>query len=515
MRIWEFNSTTQKRLQTSSTFIFWTIAIVTISISLWTHQLAGFTFPNPWNDEPWLLWGSVSFMENNSPFSEYLNFDRPVFAFPVYGITLGLLFKLTGFSFALARWISWGCTMVAYLALLRIIRRFPFSLVAVGIASLFFLGSSTVVAGNMARPEAFVLLLSSIAYLLLADQKYWKGLAVSAGCGLFHVAGIFFFLGAIGTVAMCSFRQRSFPLPSRSDWIVITISSLIVLAHVAIILTHWQYYWMDTKATVQVDPLGNAFSRLFFSPMTPWYVGAVLLAAVFLWKAPHDLPWIAFGGICLLIPGIRLQMWYSIYLQMGFLMFAISLPLATWMIMTHLLPFQTHLWRLIRTSAYFTTLFLLLVYSYRNGWITGPNHYPQKLEWGWGMKFDKADYMQPADISAIANALQPYASHSRIYRIYFMPDADALFCYGHLPTNVIPYQAIWTSTPADLFLFRLSRHYPDWWRTQYVEAAAHRKNISLDQPFYSRDGTESWYLFDATVKPAMIINPTKTKPLEP
>lgn len=511
MRIRKFehtlDPTTQKRLHILSTCVFTAMAIATILISLWTHRLAGFTFPNPWNDEPWMLWGAVSFMEHNTPFSDFLNYDRPIFAFPVYGVTLGVLFKITGFSFSIARWVSWICTIVAYLALLRIIRRQPFSLIAAGVASLFFLGASTVVAGNMARPEAFVLLLSSIAFSLLADQKYWKGLAVSACCGLFHVAGIFFFLGAIGTVVVGVLRRHPVPRPSRSDWIMIAAVSLIVLAHMAVILAHWDYYVMDTRATVQVDAPGNAISRVFCSPMTPWYASAVLLAIFFLWKSPSLLPWVAFGGIAVLIPGLRLQMWYSIYLQMGFLMLTTALPLAAWMLVTHLSPPQSPLGQIIRTSTYFIPLFFLLVFCYRNGWITGPNHYPEKLEWGWGMKFDKSDYMQPADIKAIANALKPYANQPRIYRIYFMPDADALFCYGHLPTNVIPYQAIWTSSPADLFLFRKSRHYPNWWRTQYVEAAARRKNIALDHPFFSREGTEFWYLFDSTSTPVQPVTP--------
>ncbi|MDR0993541.1 MAG: hypothetical protein LBN38_03100 [Verrucomicrobiota bacterium] len=148
------------------------------------------------------------------------------------------------------------------------------------------------------------------------------------------------------------------------------------------------------------------------------------------------------------------------------------------------------------SAAYLIALSLLLVFCYRDGRITGPNHYPQKLEWGWGMKFDEADYMQAADIEAIEQALRPYATQTKTYRIMFMPDADALFCYGRFPSNVVPYQPIWTDIPPDLFLFRQSRHYPDWWRTQYVEAAALRYQITLDQPFYSRDGTEAWYLID-------------------
>lgn len=517
----EFPSATSSRglLDIFVSGLFWSIGLGTILVSLWVHRLAGFTFPNPWNDEPWMLWGAVSFMEKCTPFSEYLNYARPIFAFPAYGVALGTLFKFTGFSFALARWTSWIGTMLAYLAVLRIARRQPFAPVAALVASLFFLGASAVIAGNMARPEAFVLLLAASAFCLLAEGQVWKGLAVSAGCGIFHVVGVFFFLGAAGTVAASALRERRLPRPARADWVFVAGAAVLVLAHFAVIATHWNYYLTDTRATVQVDSPGNSIARIFSSNMTPWYAVAVALGLFFLWKDPRRLPWIAFGGIGLLIPGLREQMWYDVYLQMGFLMLALALPLAGWLVVSMALrrwpAIPARFGQLARAAAYFALLGGMLLVCYRNGRITGPNHYPQKLEWGWGMRFDAADYMQPADVAAIAKALEPYANQPRTYRIYFMPDADALFIQGRFPANVIPYQAIWTDIAPDLFLFRRSRHFPDWWRIQYVEKAAQRFGLHLDQPFHSRDGTESWYLVDASAHPAANSGPAHDEPLGP
>jgi hypothetical protein len=315
--------------------LFWAIALCTLLISCWAHRLAGFTFPNPWNDEPWMLWGAIFFLQHNTPFSDFINLERPVFAFPAYGTALGLLFKATGVSFSLARWTSWVGTMLAYLALLRIVRRHPFPRIAAGTVSLFFLGSAAVIAGNMVRPEAVVLMLAAVSFSLLTDRKDWKGLALSACCGIFHIAGLFFFLAAFGTVVARALRLHRFPpRPRLTDWLFIAAIATLILLHGAVILTHWDVYLLDTLTNVQVDNPSNAVGRLLFSPMTPWYAMAAGLALFFFWRNPDHLPWIAFGGACLLIPAFRLQMWYDIYRQMGLMMMTLTIPLLAWEIST-------------------------------------------------------------------------------------------------------------------------------------------------------------------------------------
>ena len=156
---------------------------------------------------------------------------------------------------------------------------------------------------------------------------------------------------------------------------------------------------------------------------------------------------------------------------------------------------------MVGTAAYFATLFLLLLMCRRHDWITGPNHYPRKLNWGWGMQLSNLAYMQPADLQAIADALKPYGARPGIFRVFFMPEADGLFLHGRLPPNVIPYQPVNTAIRPDLFVFRQSRHYPDWWRTQYVEGRAREYGLVLEQPFHTRDGTEAWYLLESGPRP--------------
>ena len=484
-----------------SRLAFCLVAATTVAISLWVHAKAGFTFPNPWNDESWMLWGAISFMENNTPFSEYLNFERPVFAFPSFAVAMGMVFKVLGFSFALARWISWAFTMGAYLCVLRMVRRLDYPLIAAASASLFFLGASTVVAGNMVRPEALVLFLGAGSFALLTGERPWKALAISSCCGIFHTAGLIFFLGIVATAAALSLRNRRCPSrPSRSDVWIAGAALAILSAHAFVIASHWQFYLMDIRATVQVDPPGGAFSRIFASAMTPWYSAAAILGLICLWMKPDRIPWIAFGCVCLLIPSIRLQMWYDVYRQMGFMMLTVSLPMVAGDLAAFLarrfFPSARSIWLVARTAAFLVALALMLRLCRQHDWITGPNNYPQKLQWGWGMRFDDRPYIMASDIDAIAKALQPYASSNKTIRLFSMPEADALFFWDRLPDNVVPYQAVWSQQKPDLFLFRGSSHYPDWWRKQYVEKHALKYGIPWDHPFLVRNGTELWVLHD-------------------
>lgn len=131
-------------------------SLATLAISAFAHVKAGFTLPNPWNDEPWYLWSTISLADNNAFFSESLNPERVVPMSPAYQLPLALVFKATGFSFGLARWFSWGYMALAYLGVLGVVKSRPLPLISAGVASLFFLGASSVVAGNMCRPEAMV-----------------------------------------------------------------------------------------------------------------------------------------------------------------------------------------------------------------------------------------------------------------------------------------------------------------------------------------------------------------------
>ena len=488
----------------ASKVVLFFIAAVTASISFWVHLKAGFTFPNPWNDESWMLWGSISFLENNSPFSEYLNFERPVFAFPSFAVAMGLVFKVFGFSFALARWISWALTMGAYFCVLRMVSKLTFPLISAAASSLFFLGAAVVVAGNMVRPEALVLFLGALSFAVLDHSRPWKALAVASCCGIFHTTGLLFFIGISATATALLLRDRRRPSrPTRSDCWVAAVALAILVAHASVIASHWHYYLMDIRATVQVDPPGGAFSRIFASSMTPWFSVAAILGIANLWLKPARIPWIAFGCVCLLIPSVRLQMWYDVYRQMGFMVLALALPTAAADLAAffagRIAPKSRSIVRGARWVAFLLPLALMLRFCQRHDWITGPNNYPQKLQWGWGMRFDDRPYIFASDIDAIENALRPYAGSGKTLRLFSMPEADALFFRDRLPDNVIPYQAVWSQTKPDLFLFRASRHYPDWWRTQYVEKHAKRFGISWDRPFHERDGTEFWVLHDPSL----------------
>jgi hypothetical protein len=196
---------------------------------------------------------------------------------------------------------------------------------------------------------------------------------------------------------------------------------------------------------------------------------------------------------------LRPQMWYEVYNQMAFLWLTLLIPWALVLVVgAGLSRWWTHL------ASSMMIILLLLVFGvaclpmlklcYAHGFITGPNHYPMKLGWGWGMRMDAAPYITETDIEAVVAEIEHHVADGKPYRVFFMPEADGLFFYGRLPTNAIPYQGVRTTVRGDMAVFRMSRHPPEWWTDQHV-----RRHLTIYggegiKPFYERDGTESWIL---------------------
>lgn len=476
------------------------IAGATLGLSAWAHMAAGFTLPSPWNDEPWYLWSVVSMVQDGTYFSEMLNPERIVLMSPYYQAPLMLLFKIVGFSYRLARDVSWCYMALAYAGILMLVRRRPFPLLSAGVASLFFLGATAVVAGNMVRPEAMVWAMVVWSFVLGDRGHLWKALALSGVAVLVHQIALVFFGGILLLFLLEVWRKRGCIRPTRSDWIVMAGAAVLLGVHVYWMIQFWGTTMADSQAAMNEGLGGNTvWDRLFLSNKTPWLAVYGGLLGLSLWRFRKLLAPVMLGGCAYSTMLLRPQMWYEIYNQMAFLWLALLIP---W---TLVLGIGNGLSRWKPTMAGWLRTGLLLgmfgagclpmlKMSYNHGFVTGPNHYPAKLGWGWGMRMDPAPYITEQDIQAVLGEIEKHVGDGKRYRVFFMPEADGLFFQGRMPFNAIPYQGARTGVLGDMAVFRLSRHPPAWWTDQHVLKSLRIYGGEGIEPFYERDGTEKWIL---------------------
>jgi len=245
---------------------------------------------------------------------------------------------------------------------------------------------------------------------------------------------------------------------------------------------------------------GNTvWERVFLSNKTPWLAMFGVLAVVGFWKDRQLLVPALLGGAALSTMLLRPQMWYEIYNQMAFMWITLLIP---WTLVSGGGAVLSHRKKILAKGMRTTILLAVFVVGslpmlkicYGHGFITGPNHYPAKLGWGWGMRMDSSPYITEKDIKRVLLEIESYATGDKKYRVFFMPEGDALFFYGRMPSNTIPYQGVRTDVMGDLAVFRLSRHQPPWLRDQHVMKSLDIYGGTDIEPFYGRDGTEKWIL---------------------
>lgn len=478
------------------------IAVVTVLASIQAHRKAGFTLPTPWNDEPWLLWSSIALAEHNTFYSESLHPDRVVPREPVYQVPLALLFKLTGFSYAEARWVSWFYLMLAYAGIWMLAKSRPLPLLSAGTASLFFLGASAVVAGNMARQESMVWALA-IWSCVLADRGHaWKALSLAGLAALAGQVGIVFLAGGIFLFLLHAWEARGKIRPTKGDGAVMGLALAVLLGQIAFVWANWSALLSDWGGAYHEPFQQNFLVRFFLSNKTPWLAAYAGLAGLGLfWRRARPLRIPAVLGICALSAMLlRPQMWYELYNQMAFMLLALSIPWALYLLAGWLLDASgsgtgpAWLRHGLLLLAFAVGWLPMLRMCYAHGFITGPRNYPEKLGWGWGMRMDPAPYLTAQDVQAVVREIEKHVADGQPHRVFFMPEGDGLFFHGKLPTNAIPYQGVRTRVLGDMAVFRFSRHPPAWWTEQHVKKYLRIYGGEGLAPFYERDGTESWIL---------------------
>jgi hypothetical protein len=458
--------------------------VAVLAISLWVHVRAGLTFPVPWSDEPVFVYPAEAVADAGQIQTDSLHAGRPVFYHPPgYPVALGLFLKFLPPGLGSARLVSWIWMALAYLFWLGLVRNLESRRIAWILVSIFFLGTHTTIAGNIARPEALVLVLALAGFFFLVNQRPWTAAALTGLACLVHPSA-WILAGAAGLAYL---REHGFRLvpPRRGEYAWIVLGLACALAMTIYLGWHWKWVWHDLQVGIQFlhQTWGQRLARLAaIRNLIPALV--FLSLPVVTWRRPQPLFTLSILGVGLwFIPVYRPEMWYLVYTNGAYLVAGVVL---VEMAARRAAPAG-------RRLAAPAVAGLVLVGSFYQGHVPDPRHYPDYFWWCHMTIRARPAYIEAGDYDAIGAALAARAPASRPARVQFHPIGDGALFLGRLPAPWIPYRPAFTDVPPDAIVFHQTRlAYPGVNEAVARDMAAAGADPSA--PVRVRDETETWYV---------------------
>ncbi|HTY36647.1 MAG TPA: hypothetical protein VMH23_06030 [Bacteroidota bacterium] len=469
--------------------LFWLLASAFIGASALVHLAAGWTFPVPWPDEAVFLQQAIAVQQHNTLFTPFLSDARTILWMPPgYMIFMGMLFKVLGSAFSMARLISFVLTMLAFCGLLFMYRhsslRFPV-LVLVG---LFFLGRHFVILGNVARMESLLLVGVTAAMVLFHARQSLAAMAVLISLPLIHPNGMYFILAGIVLLAVQTRSLREEWNAARWARVFILIVLTAIVVSIAYSLGHWNDLLSDMGYQFGRKARRNLFAPFLSSGNLAFCsLGAAALIGALWRKEQNAVIMILFAFAFWVINRVGQEMWYEVFDGCAILLLLLGL-------MELLNPR-----RRILTG---TLLFLLALYAGRQlQWIEGLRNYPESLRW-YSMRIrNTPPYFAASDREKIDALLQSHQNGGRPLRTLIYPSADALFfqelegrslrsMYVARDTSLFP------TRDHDLYLVHVSRFMPLGWEWSFLPWVFEDAGIDTSdrrRVLIEREGTEVWY----------------------
>jgi 4-amino-4-deoxy-L-arabinose transferase-like glycosyltransferase len=293
---------------------------------IFVRAALGFQFPVPWPDETGFVAPAFDFARTGSFFDPGMNPDRVVMWMPPgYMVALAALFRLFGYSYALARWFSAVSAIVA-LAITSWLawnstRGWPRVAAALAIG-LAFTSPYLLIDSNLARmemPFAALMLLALAA--AMADRLYIAGALAAAGA-LVHFNAAYF-MPPIALAFALRVAQRRMPWPDRADWAAMGATALAMAAYAAQIAMNWPGFKTDMGFQFDLKRLSG-----LHDPLHPlWPVLAALALAWLVVARQHLRPGsmaALFGLAFIIMAHNGHEIWYDYGQPLGFALIALG-----------------------------------------------------------------------------------------------------------------------------------------------------------------------------------------------
>ena len=225
--------------------LFPCIAILVVRLCL------SFRFPVPWPDETGFLAPAFKLATTGSLFDPGLNPDRIVMWMPPgYMVVLAAVFRLVGYSFAVARWVSSLCCLGS-LAVVGVLacgvaagwRRW----LMFGAAAAAFLCPQMLADSNFARMEMLFCLVILLSMAAMRARRPYVSASLLAFAGLVHFNAVYFVPAVALAFAWEVWRCRGLPRAGRWDWLAMGAAGLAVGFYGVLIAFNWQGFVTDIK----------------------------------------------------------------------------------------------------------------------------------------------------------------------------------------------------------------------------------------------------------------------------
>jgi len=497
--------------------LFWGLASLLAVSYLWIHHRASFFCPAPWPDEGQFLWPAITFQRSNTLFAPQINPDMTIMWMPPgYMVWHGLIFKLTGASFRLARWLSGVYILGGMYFFLRTTLRQGLKWTALYLAGVFLLSKWFIFSGNLARMEGLVFLMVSAAFFLLATKQHYKALILLSLSPLVHPNGLYFCMGG-----GLYFLYRIYGHPEErkcstvDKWLLLLPLGLwsaylvYIGAHYREFQAHMplQFTWKKQMLSLQ--------GGVFWESLKPsQFLGVAILLACVLYARHKKLPYYLLAAFAV---SAKMLVLTAAGEQYGVYDALFSLIVSVLVILT---VAQVVRGTRLPLAAQEAVLGVALVALTGAGYAIDHLGLPTD-RWGRAGVFGSLPpgnntYLSSEEEQHIRNFIASLHSPKPI-RIQFYPESEALLfqdvdgerirlCHPTFCERVDPVTK-WTvyKAPADVHIVHLSAYTPE---RLYQQMAIHVGVMSLVPVpesdlgrlplLYRRDGTESWHYFIAS-----------------
>lgn len=400
---------------------------------------------------------------------------------PGYMVLLGLVFKAAGFSFLLARDISWLGTVAAMTGILVLFKGFRLRALVIVLACPFMLGTHFVLAGNIARMDSLLLAIAAWGFVLLGRGNLLAGLALLAAAMLVHPNALYF-LGAGTCWAACQFHRQRLS-PRRWEWIPALAAAVLWMLYGLLAWRHSDAFLQDMAYQFSRKSGRSWTETMTLTRAVPLALLAGTAAAGLLLRLRTLLP-LLFAAACLVIQVMGNELWYQFFFCAG-LAVTLAVLLETvhaGLSALHGLPDWT------RRTATGGLLVSILAGSLFLGVIPNPRNYPASLDNGLLRIPNKVRYHRPEDTAILLRTLQEMGTGPET-PVIFRPSAVALIHWPAIRELCFPvdphFTKVYDESPR---IQRVSRFHNELvGRTEPPPASLSWIQAGM------RDETESWW----------------------
>jgi len=503
MTVMENNNSPFSPKLTASNAGWLAVVVLGVAAQVYLHVRAGYTLPSPWIDEAHFLWQAAAWARDWSLFAPELNPDRTIMWMPPgYLVVTGFVFKLFGVSLAVARWFSMICLSAAFVFMSLILRQWRWPIVTTAILGLAFLSGPVVACGNIARPEALLLLVGLAGLWLVFTGRSWPGLILLAVGPMVHPNGLMFVASGMAVVLMGRIRSGKWPKLTRSDYLIGGLVLGLWLAYGLHILLNWSGFIADWAYQIERKsgrPMIDSLAR----PEYIMLMLALLVAALGRWPSGSTARRLLLVAVPLfLIHRWGHEMWYHAYANMSYALFSVFFILA---LNERLGQPSTRAGHWGKRIGLIAAGGLALAFCYLQSAIPRHDNHPGNLSWyAFRIEHDGIAYLTEDDLEAVEGYLDSLEAADPSATVAVLPRALAFAIPKLASGEVASSCPLFSPSNTDVYLLRTSTYQrPEAFGTLQKEdlAAAGYRSLSEGAVLRERDSWERWYVFETRSGP--------------